>query len=96
MEKKCCICGKEFIDYGNNAEPVRRGICCNSCNARYIIASRLLGAANASYEIVKTHKEKEVIKQKLISKNFTLYQSMAYNEHGHNIETEENVVLCFL
>lgn len=96
MEKKCCICGEEFIDYGNNAEPVRRGICCNSCNARYVIVSRLLGAVNASYEIVKTHKEKEVIKQQLAAKNFELKRQLPYNELYHNIETEEDVVLCIL
>ena len=96
MEKKCCICGKEFIDYGNNAEPVRKGICCDKCNARYVIASRILGAANASYEIVKTYKEKEVIKQQLVAKNFELKRVLPYNELYHNIETEEDVVLCIL
>ena len=96
MELKCCICGTEFVGYGNNAEPIRKGVCCNKCNSHYVIASRLLGAVNASYEIIKTHKEKEAIKQKLISKNFTLHQLMEYNEHWHNIENEEDVILCIL
>jgi hypothetical protein len=41
MEKKCCICGMEFNGYGNNAEPIAKGTCCDDCNIRYVVASRL-------------------------------------------------------
>lgn len=56
MEKKCCICGKIFIENANNAEPVRKGICCDSCNSRYIIHTRLLASkikSSISFEVVK-------------------------------------------
>lgn len=35
--KTCCICGKEFIGYGNNPYPIRSvGECCDSCNIEVI------------------------------------------------------------
>ena len=40
---KCVICGKEFDGYGNNAEPVKPGICCDECNAKQVIPARLKG-----------------------------------------------------
>lgn len=38
---KCCICGKEFEGFGNNANPVMDGICCDDCNANVVIPARL-------------------------------------------------------
>lgn len=38
---KCCICGEEFEGYGNNAEPVKEGTCCDSCNYAVVIPARL-------------------------------------------------------
>lgn len=37
----CSICFKEIIGFGNNAEPVKKGRCCNSCNDLYVIPERL-------------------------------------------------------
>jgi len=34
---KCCMCGNMFKGYGNNAEPIRKGICCNYCNKNVIM-----------------------------------------------------------
>ena len=45
MEKekeRCCICGKEIEGYGNNAEPVRDGRCCDSCNWDVVLPARIL------------------------------------------------------
>ena len=39
--KKCVICGKEFEGYGNNAEPVAEGLCCNECNMEMVVPARL-------------------------------------------------------
>jgi hypothetical protein len=44
---KCCICEKEIEkeiewEYGNNAEPVKDGRCCNLCNEKIVIPARLL------------------------------------------------------
>lgn len=42
MVTKCCICGKSFVGYGSNAEPVKRGKCCPSCDMSVVIPVRLL------------------------------------------------------
>lgn len=36
--KTCCICGKAFIGYGNNAKPITSGRCCDECNQLVIVA----------------------------------------------------------
>ena len=38
---KCVICNKEYEGYGNNAEPITKGMCCDSCNTTYVIPARL-------------------------------------------------------
>lgn len=38
---KCDICGKEFEGEGHNAEPIKKGICCDDCNHK-VIAIRML------------------------------------------------------
>lgn len=40
---KCVICGKEYTGYGNNAEPVSKGRCCDKCNEEQVIPARLFG-----------------------------------------------------
>ena len=43
-EKKICsICGKEYVGWGNNAQPVNDGRCCDRCNLDYVIPARLFG-----------------------------------------------------
>lgn len=39
--KVCSICGREYIGWGNNAQPVNDGRCCDSCNNTYVIPTRL-------------------------------------------------------
>ena len=36
----CSICGEEYIGYGNNAQPVNDGRCCDECNRRTVIPIR--------------------------------------------------------
>lgn len=52
MDEKrvCSICGKEFTGYGNNAEPVNDGICCNECNFEVVIPRRMTEWFGASSE----------------------------------------------
>lgn len=38
----CCICGRPYKDYGNNAWPVKDGRCCNECNSNAVIPTRIL------------------------------------------------------
>lgn len=40
-DKKCCICGGQLGKYGNNAEPVKHGQCCDKCNNEVVIPARL-------------------------------------------------------
>lgn len=37
----CCICGKEYHDYGANAMPLVDGRCCKECDSRFVIPSRI-------------------------------------------------------
>ena len=40
----CCICGREFHDYGNNPQPISQKIedrCCNECNQKHIMPARI-------------------------------------------------------
>lgn len=39
--KKCVICKKPIEGYGNNAEPVRPGRCCDECNWKVVLPLRL-------------------------------------------------------
>ena len=41
MVKKCCLCKKEYVGFGNNAQPLRKGFCCDACNSK-VIKIRLL------------------------------------------------------
>ena len=41
---KCVICGKEYDGFGNNAEPVKKGRCCDECNARKVLPARIKGS----------------------------------------------------
>ncbi len=37
----CSICGKKYEGYGNNAQPVNNGRCCDNCNATIVVPRRL-------------------------------------------------------
>lgn len=58
MEKKikCCICGKEFIGWGNNPWPVKEeGICCDKCNWTKVIPARVAMLSNRGYTPTETN-----------------------------------------
>lgn len=38
----CSICGEEYIGYGNNAQPVNDGRCCDECNRKTVIPIRVI------------------------------------------------------
>lgn len=40
-QKICNICGKSYEGYGNNAQPVKNGRCCDKCNATVVIPRRI-------------------------------------------------------
>ncbi len=95
MEKKCCICGHTFTERPNNAEPVRKGVCCNSCNMRFVIQGRATPGIS-SYEIVKNPKEWKELKSKLEERDF---EHISHYSHNGEIqcfkhpETEEKVLV---
>ena len=38
----CSICNNEINDrFGNNAQPVNNGRCCNDCNSTVVIPARI-------------------------------------------------------
>ncbi len=39
---KCCLCNKEFKGFGNNAKPLKNGICCDECNTYKVIPTRII------------------------------------------------------
>jgi hypothetical protein len=39
--KICSICFLPFIEWGNNAQPVNDGRCCNDCNWNVVLPARL-------------------------------------------------------
>lgn len=41
---KCVICTKKYTKFGHNAEPVKKGRCCNRCNDMSVIPQRLIQA----------------------------------------------------
>lgn len=37
----CCICGKEYTHWGNNALPISDGRCCDVCDNTSVIPERI-------------------------------------------------------
>jgi hypothetical protein len=59
-KKTCVICGKEFEGYGNNAEPVASGLCCDVCNKQKVIPARLDALKNkVDSGVLEEAKEKD-------------------------------------
>jgi len=44
--RKCVLCGCELSGYGNNAEPLAEGLCCNKCNSEKVIPARIKAELN--------------------------------------------------
>lgn len=66
QEKTCSICQSKFVGWGNNAQPVNDGTCCDDCNSAVVIPARLtriwrennpLGSVEARKEWVKKNRE---------------------------------------
>lgn len=102
MEKKCCICGKEFNEFGNNAQPVKDGTCCNACNSRFVLPARMLQQVNkfVSYEVARNSKERKKLNKDLMSKGFEIVGTNVSSPLNRivykNEENEEIVILCLV
>lgn len=44
---KCCLCGEDAGEYGNNAMPLKKGQCCDDCNVMEVIPARLANLRQA-------------------------------------------------
>ena len=99
MEKKCCICERKLNGYGNNAYPIKKGMCCDNCNIRFVVPARMFPSRMnnpISFEVSKSLKEYANLKSKLESRNFEKIEECGYMHIYSNIETEEKVVLCIV
>lgn len=38
---KCVLCGKTIEGYGNNAMPLKKGLCCDECNCKKVLPARV-------------------------------------------------------
>jgi len=38
---KCCLCGNKIEGYGNNAQPLKDGRCCDFCDTIKVIPHRI-------------------------------------------------------
>lgn len=38
---RCCLCGNTYVNYGNNAQPLDNGRCCDMCNMTKVIPARM-------------------------------------------------------
>jgi hypothetical protein len=41
VEHICSICRKPYTGYGNNAQPINDGRCCDDCNSIVVIPTRM-------------------------------------------------------
>lgn len=59
----CCICKRPIEGYGNNAEPVCKGTCCDECNREKVIPARInkfRGGLTESYNKVDEDTANEI------------------------------------
>lgn len=103
MEKKCCICEREFIGMGNNPEPIMEGCCCDDCNSKFVIPARLYEATVEEinyFEVARSPLEYRKLKMKLQEKNFEKYKMIQYMIQYmslyQNPENEEKVALIIV
>ena len=48
---KCCICNKVFKEHPNNAQPVKKGWCCDQCNMEVVIPERVYRYIKYKYKL---------------------------------------------
>jgi len=40
-DQKCVICGNPIRGFGNNASPIKEGLCCNLCDVKVVLPERI-------------------------------------------------------
>lgn len=75
--KICCICKKPFNGYGNNAEPVCSGSCCDECNMKEVIPARIKMLDDSSSKDLDEAKADDVLPGQIsIFDNFRKFVEM--------------------
>lgn len=69
--KKCIFCHGEIHFGGNNAEPLKDGVCCNLCNIRYVIPYRMRLMKGETPRVRLTHMDGEPQMKKGLEGNIT-------------------------
>jgi len=41
FDKICVLCKKKYTEWGNNADPLKKGMCCDKCNLTKVVPARL-------------------------------------------------------
>lgn len=68
--QKCCLCGIEFIGFGNNPAPLVKNDdehrCCNECNDMLVVPARLynLSKGRNSHQIMTEEQLEEMKNEK--------------------------------
>ena len=70
----CVFCQKEFTEYGNNPEPIKKieeGKCCNSCNNDIVISYRIyLSHLDQSIQDNKERKLKKLFSNSIKNRKY--------------------------
>ena len=76
--KICCICKKPFDGYGNNAEPVCTGSCCDECNMKEVIPARMkLLDTHSSEDLDESLNEGNAVSSKILPALDSFLQDIA-------------------
>ena len=58
--EKCIICNTQIKGWGNNANPVQNGRCCNDCNTEVVIPYRIEAMKKGLYKTIKIDPNKGI------------------------------------
>jgi hypothetical protein len=89
---KCCICGKPAGKYGNNAQPLAEGQCCDCCNNK-VIRARIAKATKLTDITTKGNFIKEEQSELNPSNKISWYEynnRIYYIEFGVIIDNDKN------
>lgn len=84
----CCICEKEFSEIGNNALPLRPGICCDKCNSTFVISARVANRQNPKLKF-----DAETKLSTFISEGFHIHYIGTKFVNLYNDKTKELVLI---
>jgi len=66
---RCCLCGKSFKGFGNNAMPIKEGVCCDKCNAEKVVTERIKRIKEQEAEMVKQMNSDSELNERRCSEN---------------------------